>query len=105
MRPTFVAEVQTRRDDRDARVPRILLHVSKDIDSRVLRAYALRLQAEIEEIAAKDSPWSSHLDFGGTAHTIYGAVELRTYGGTDAECDQGLELLRRAAASVNRPRR
>jgi len=104
MKPGFVAEVQTRRDG-DVRIPRILLHAAKDIDSRVLRAYALRLQADIEELGAKGSPWATVLDFGGGAKTIWGVIELRTFSGSDAECDRGLELLRSAADQINRARR
>lgn len=102
-RPGFVCQVQTRRDERDLEAPRILLHAGKDVDAAVLRAYALRLQADIEEASPPDL-WTTTIDYGATPTSIFGAIELRMLRADGAALERGLELLRRACDVWNRVR-
>jgi hypothetical protein len=100
-----MCRVETLRDNREQRVPRLVITAPSDTRAWAFRASVSRIKAAIEEMSDRvpdGAPW--HIvaaNVWDRRAGVCAALELHTYGGTDAECDLGVALLSRVADGVS----
>lgn len=103
--------VETIRDSREARIPRIAIVMPSDIRIGTVKgdwcaaAIVSRVQSAVELLSSEirdGAPWRVVRAWKWAPRERHPCIELHTFAGTDAEADLGLRLLERLAAEVER---
>lgn len=104
--PRLSCRVETRRDQREQRIPRLVLVAPHDTRAWAFRAMISRVKAAIEDLSdaiPEGAPWSIvAANVWDRRLGVCAALELHTHGGTDAECDLGVRALERIATEITR---
>jgi hypothetical protein len=99
--PRLRLTVETRRDDREARIPRLIIRAPGDTGVWQFRACVSRVRSAVEDMSASvvsGAPWDiRERQCWDRGSGVCVALELRTFGGSDKEADTGLRLLERLA--------
>lgn len=104
--PRLRLTAETRRDEREARIPRLVIRAPGDTGVWQFRACVSRVRAAVEELSASvvsGAPWDvRERQCWDRGSGVCVALELRTFGGTDREADLGMALLSRLADEIER---
>ncbi len=104
--PRLRLTTETRRDEREARIPRLIIRAPGDTGVWQFRACVSRVRAAVEELSASvvsGAPWDvRERQCWDRGSGVCVALELRTFGGSDREADLGLALLARLADEIER---
>lgn len=107
--PRLRLTVETRRDEREARIPRIVIRAPGDTEAWAFKASVSGIRSAVERMSGHvvdGAPWSvvEANVWDPRAGGFCKALELRTFGGSDKEADTGLALalLARLADEIER---